>query len=129
MRRVTGGVTKWILWVMPVVVLAMGSVADLVLNAAATSPQAERFLPELFGLTVGMLTVLTFAMRRQAYLVAGVLFVFVEMVAVTLQMPLGMYIGVCAASLLTAAACFAVYARGPWMVADPVYTREREKRP
>ncbi len=129
MRKATGGATRWVLWAMPVVVFAMGAVADLVLNAAITSPQAERFLPEVFGLTIGMLTVLTFAMRRQAYLVAGVLFIFVEMVAVTLQMPPGMYIGVCAASLLTATACFAVYTRGPWVVADPVYAREREKRP
>jgi len=41
-------------------------------------------------LAVGMLTVLTFAMRRQAYLAAGIVFTFVEMVAVTLQMPLSM---------------------------------------
>ena len=129
MRKATGGVTKWVLWAMPVVVFAMGCVADLVLNAAATSPQAERFLPELCGLAVGMLTVLTFAMRRQAYLAAGLAFTFVEMVAVTLQMPLGMHIGVCAASLLTAAACFAVYVRGPWMMPDAVYVREREERP
>jgi hypothetical protein len=129
MQRATDAATKWVLWVMPVVIFAMGCVADLVLNAAATSPQAGRFLPELCGLTVGMLTVLTFAMRRQAYLAAGAIFIFVEMVAVTLHMPLGLHIGVCAASLLTAAACFAVYLRGPWTASDPVYVREQEKRP
>jgi hypothetical protein len=129
MQKATDAATKWVLWVMPVVIFAMGCVADLVLNAAATSSQAERFLPEVCGLTVGMLTVLTFAMRRQAYLVAGAIFVFVEMVAVTLHMPLGPHIGICAASLLTAAACFAVYLRGPWTTADAVYVRERENRP
>ena len=128
MQKATDGAMRWVLWVMPVVIFAMGCVADLVLNAAATSPQAERFLPELCGLTVGILTVLAFAMRRQVYLAAGAVFIFVEMVAVTLAMPPGMHIGVCAASLLTAAACFAVYARGPWLVPNAVYVREREER-
>lgn len=129
MRKATDETMRWVLWVMPVIIFAMGCVADMVLNAAATSPQAARFLPELCGLTVGMLTVLAFAMRRQAYLAAGAIFIFVEMVAVTLSMPLGMHIGVCAAALLTAAACFAVYARGPWMTPDAIYVREREERP
>lgn len=114
MHHVTDAAKRWVLRVMPVVVFAMGCVADLVLNAAATGPRAERFLPELCGLTVGMLTVLTFAARRQAYLAAGAVFLFVEMVAVTLGMPLGLRAGLCMASLATAAACFAVYLRGPW---------------
>ena len=129
MRKTTDAATKWVLWVMPVVIFAMGCVADLILNAAATSPQAGRFLPEVCGLTVGVLTVLAFAMRRQAYLAAGAIFIFVEMIAVTLHMPLGPHIGVCAASLLTAAACFAVYLHGPWTTVDAVYVREQEKRP
>jgi hypothetical protein len=129
MRKATDAATKWILWVMPVVIFAMGCVADLVLNAAVTSPQAGRFLPEVCGLTVGMLTVLTFAMRRQAYLAAAAIFVFVEMVAVTLHMPLSPHIGVCAASLLTAAACLVIYLRGPWTASNAIYVREQEKRP
>jgi hypothetical protein len=129
MRKATDGARKWVLWAMPVVIFAMGCVADLVLNAAATSPQAARFLPELCGLTVGVLTVLAFAMRRQAYLAAGAVFIFVEMVAVTLHMSPVMRVGVCAASLLTAAACLAVYLRGPWATAETVYAREQGKRP
>jgi len=129
MRKPTDATMNWAMRVMPVVIFAMGCVADLVLNAAATSPQAERFLPEICGLTVGVLTVLAFAMRRQAYLAAGIAFSFVEMVAVTLQMPLGMHVGVCVASLVTAAACFAIYVRGPWTTADAVYVREQEERP
>ena len=129
MRKPTDATMNWAMRVMPVVIFAMGCVADLVLNAAATSPQAERFLPEICGLTVGVLTVLAFAMWRQAYLAAGIAFSFVEMVAVTLQMPLGMHVGVCVASLVTAAACFAIYARGPWTTADAVYVREQEERP
>ncbi len=128
MRKATDGVMIWILRVMPVVIFAMGCVADLVLSAAARSPQAERFLPEVCGLTVGVLTVLAFAMRRQAYLAAGMVFIFVEMVAVALEMPLGMHIGVCAASLVTAAACLAIYARGPWTASGTVYVREQSER-
>jgi len=131
MRKETNraAMAMWVLRVMPVVIFAMGCVADLVLNAAVHSPQAGRFLPELCGLTVGMLTVLAFAMRRQTYLAAGAVFIFVEMVAVTLQMPLGMRVVVCAASLVTAAACLAVYARGPWAAPDAVYAEEQGKRP
>ncbi|MHB8646800.1 MAG: hypothetical protein ACYDAR_13500 [Thermomicrobiales bacterium] len=129
MRKTTDGATKWVLWVMPVVIFAMGSVADLVLNAAVRSPQAGRFLPELCGLTVGMLTVLAFAMRREAYLAAAAVFIVVEMAAVTLSMPVGLRIGVCAASLLTAAACLAVYARGPWATSDAFPVREQSDRP
>jgi hypothetical protein len=127
MRRGTDAPTRWILRLMPVIVFLMGCVADAVVNGAVNDPQARRFLPELCGMTVGMLTVLTFAMRRQAYLAAGAVFVFVEMVAVTLEMSMGLRIGLCAASLVTAAACFAIYLRGPWASPDPVYAREGER--
>ncbi len=122
-KAMTTAVSKWVLWAMPVVIFAMGCVADLVLNAAATSPQAARFLPEVCGLLVGMLTVLTFAMRRQAYLAAGAIFILVEMVAVTLGIPLGLRAGLCVASFLTAAACLAVYLRGPWADREHAATR------
>lgn len=128
MRKATDGAMTWILRVMPVVIFAMGCVADLVLNAAARSPQAERFLPEVCGLTVGVLTVLAFAMRRQAYLAAGAVFTFVEIVAVALDMPLGMRVGVCAALLVTATVCLAIYARGPWTASGTVYVREQGER-
>jgi hypothetical protein len=114
MQRATKAVTRGVLWAMPVVIFAMACVADLVLNEAATDPRAQRFLPQICGLVVGMLTVLTFAMRRQAYLIAAAAFITVEMVAVTLAVPLAARVGLCAASLLTAAACLAVYLRGPW---------------
>lgn len=128
MRKGTDAPTRWILRVMPAIVFIMGCVADAVLNAAAHDPQTRRFLPEICGLMVGALTVLTFAMRRQAYLATGALFVFVEMVAVTLAMPTGVRIGLCAASLATAAACFAIYLRGPWATPSAAYAREQGER-
>lgn len=129
MRKASDGAMIWVLRVMPIVIFVMGCVADLVLNAAARSPQAERFLPEVCGLTVGVLTVLAFAMRRQAYLAAGAVFIFVEMVAVALDMPLGMHIGVCAASFVTATTCLAIYAYGPWTVSGTVSAREQSEHP
>ncbi len=103
---------------MPAVILAMGCIADVSLNVAITDPQAGRFLPEVCGLVVGALTVLTFARRRHAYLAAGALFALVEMVVVTLAVPLAPRVGLCIASLATAIACFIVYARGPWSHLD-----------
>lgn len=129
MRRGTDAPTRWILRLMPVIVFFMGCVADVVLNSAVQDPQAQRFLPEICGLTVGALTVLTFAMRRQAYLAAGAIFVFVEMVAVTLDMPMDLRIGLCAASVVTAAVCFAIYLRGPWATPTSIYVREQGERP
>lgn len=129
MRRGADTPTRWILRVMPVIVFIMGCVADAVLNAAVHDPQTRRFLPEICGLTVGALTVLTFAMRRQAYLAAGAIFVLIEMVTVTIEMPFGARVGICAASLATAAACFAIYTRGPWATPSAVYARERGERP
>lgn len=129
MRRGTDAPTRWILRLMPAIVFVMGCVADAVVNGAIHDPQAQRFLPELCGMTVGMLTVLTFAMRRQAYLAAGAIFVFVEMIAVTMEMSMDLRVGLCAASLVTAAACFVVYLRGPWATPDAIYVRERSERP
>jgi hypothetical protein len=129
MRRGTDAPTRWILRLMPVIVFMMGCVADAVVNGAVSDPRAERFLPELCGMTVGMLTVLTFAMRRQAYLAAGAIFIFVEMIAVTLEMSMDLRAGLCAASLVTAAACFVIYLRGPWATAEAVSVREQGERP
>lgn len=114
---------------MPVVIFGMGCVADSVLNAAMHNAQAEHVLPQLCGMVVGMLTVLTFAMRRQAYLAAGVAFIFVEMVAVMLDLALLPRIGLCASSLVTAVACLVIYLRGPWETRAPAYARERDERP
>ncbi len=61
---------------------------------------------------------LTFARRRHAYLAAGALFALVEMVVVTLAVPLAPRVGLWIASLATAIACFIVYARGPWSPID-----------
>jgi len=103
---------------MPAVILAMGCIADVALNVAITDPQAGRFLPEVCGLAVGALTVLTFARRRHAYLAAGAIFALVEMIVVMLAVPLAPRVGLCVASLATAIACFIVYARGPWAPLD-----------
>jgi hypothetical protein len=124
MRKAHEAPMAWVLRVMPLIIFAMGCIADLVLNVAVTDPQAQRFLPEICGLTVGMLTVLTFAMRRQAYLAAGVVFMVVEMAAVALAMPFGIRLGTCAASLAVAAACLVIYTRGPWAPPRPVYAQD-----
>ncbi len=125
MRRVTDGAMVWTLRIMPIIIFVMGCVADAVLNSAIHGPQADRFLPEICGMTVGMLTVLTFARRRQAYLAAGLVFVFVEMVAVTLPLSLVMRATIGGVSLTTAAASLLVYTRGAWAMVRVGYAEER----
>ncbi len=124
-ERASNGAMNWVLRAMPVLIFAMGSVTDAIFNATIHGDIAGRFLPEICGLTVGVLTVLTFARRRSAYLMAGAVFIVVEMVAVTLALPLGLRFGLCALALAMAALCFAVYARGPWAPRAVRYAEER----
>jgi hypothetical protein len=117
-----------VLMFMPVVIFAMGCVADLVLNSAVTNPHVAKILPEICGLTVGALTVLTFAKRRHSYLVAAAVFTFTEMIAIALPLPIIVRAFVCCALVATAAACMAVYVRGPWAVLRAVPVEERADR-
>jgi hypothetical protein len=127
-QRVVDAASARVLFFMPVIIFAMGCVADLVLNSAVHDPQAGRFLPEICGLTVGALTVFTFAKRRHSYLIAAAVFTFTEMVAITLPLPTIARASVCCALVLTAAACLAVYVRGPWEARRLAYAEERADR-
>ncbi len=128
MRKAVDAVLGRALLFMPVMIFAMGCVADLVLNSAVTNPQAGKFLPEICGLTVGALTVLTFARRRHSYLVAAAVFTFTEMIAITLPLPIIVRAAVCCALVVTAAACMAVYVRGPWSTLRAIPIEERADR-
>jgi hypothetical protein len=44
-------------------------------------------------------------------------------------MSMDLRVGLCAASLVTAAACFAIYLRGPWATPETVSVREHSERP
>jgi hypothetical protein len=118
MHRAIDAVCRRAMVFMPAVILGMGCIADVALNVAITDPQTGRFLPEVCGLVVGALTVLTFARRRHAYLAAGAIFALVEMTVVTVAVPSAPRLGLCAASLATAFACLLVYARGSWASPD-----------
>lgn len=117
----------WTLIAVPALIFVMGAIADIALNSAIKGPYVERFLPEICGLTVGTLTVLTFARRRKAFLAAGAIFVLTQMIVITLDLPLGARAAISAGALLTAALCIAVYTYGPWepLTAAPVRQRSR----
>jgi hypothetical protein len=127
-RKAVDAVSSRVLTFMPVVIFAMGCVADLVLNSAVQDSQAGTFLPEICGLTVGALTVLTFAKRRHSYLAAAAAFTFTEMVAITLPLPVIVRASLCVALVATAAACMAIYVRGPWATLHAVPIKERVDR-
>ena len=115
----------WTLIAVPALIFAMGTIADITLNSAIDGSYAERFLPEICGLTVGVLTVLTFARCRKAFFAAGTIFILVEMIAITLALPLGVRAVVGAGALVTAAACFALFIYGPWETITPARQRLR----
>lgn len=117
----------WTLIAVPALIFAMGTIADIALNSAITGGYAERFLPEIGGLTVGTLTVLTFARRRAAYLAAGVAAIVTEMTLITLDLPLMVRALAGAGALVTAAVCFFVYAYGPWQTLATAPARQRER--
>lgn len=117
----------WTLIAVPALIFAMGTGADIALNSAIRGSYAERFLPEICGMAVGLLTVLTFARRRVAYLAAGIFFIFVEMIVITLELPLEARAAVGAGALATAAACFALYVYGPWETLAAAPARQRSR--
>ncbi len=117
----------WALIAVPALIFVMGTIADITLNSAIDGPFAERFLPEICGLTIGVLTVLTFARRRAAYLAAGAIFVLVEMVVITLDLPLAVRAAVGAGALVTTAACVAVAIFGPWATLAAAPARQRSR--
>jgi hypothetical protein len=127
-QKVIDGIVGRVLIIMPVVVFAIGCIADLALNAAVQDPRVGRFLPEICGLTVGTLTVLTFAKRRHSYFAASAVFTFAEMIAIMLPLPIIARASVCCALVVTAAACMAVYVRGPWATLRTVPVEERVDR-
>jgi hypothetical protein len=127
-RKAVNAVLKRALIFMPLVIFVMGCVADLILNSVVEDPWAVRLLPEICGFTVGVLTVLTLAKRRHSYLVAAAVFTFTEMVAIMLPMPITVRAAFCLSLVATAAACMAVYVRGPWAALRAAYIHERADR-
>ncbi len=110
----------------PVLVFFVGCFVDIALNSVLSGPRVSMFLPEVCGLTVGALTVLTFARRRDAYLVAGAVYAVVEMLAVTAPMDVPMRIAVCVACLAVAVICLTVYVRVPWATVQTIPTQQRD---
>ncbi len=100
---------RWPLVVTPGLIFGVGGFADYMLSMAVHGLNAEIVLPAVAGLTVGTLTVLTFARRRDAYIVAAALFTAVAVIAVTLTVPLALRIALCACCLAAAGASLGAY--------------------
>ncbi|MGI8856954.1 MAG: hypothetical protein ACR2JW_14500 [Thermomicrobiales bacterium] len=114
--------------VTPAMIFGTGCFADFVLSTAVHGPNIERALPACAGLMVGTLTVLTFAKRRDAYLVAAALFTAVALIAVTLAASLALRASLCAACLIAVGASLASYAVVPEQKRAPARSESRDER-
>jgi hypothetical protein len=119
----------WPLIVTPAMIFGAGCFADFVLSTAVHGPNIERMLPACAGLTIGTLTVLTFAKRRDAYIVAAALFTAVAIIAVTLAASVVLRAGLCAVCLATVGASLASYTLVPERKLASARSRSRDDRP
>lgn len=129
MQRRGKKAATWPLIVIPAVVFAVGCFADFALSSAVHGPNAERLLPAVAGLTIGTLTVLTFAKRRDAYIVTAALFTAVAIIAATLSASVATRVGLCAASLAVVSASLAAYSLLPARTPADVRADSRDNRP
>lgn len=113
MQRSKKKAASWPLVVTPAVIFGVGCFADYALSTAVHGPNAEILLPAVAGLTVGTLTVLTFAKRRDAYIVTAALFTAVAVIAVTLAAPAAVRVVLCACSLAVVSASLGAYTLVP----------------
>lgn len=119
MQRVRQWAARWPLVVTPTLVFVVGCAVDIAVNSAIRGDLTERVLPEICGLTIGLLTVLTFARRRSAYIGTAAMFVLAEMVVVALPLDLSVRLALSAACFVTAAACLGVFFRVRWATVQP----------
>jgi hypothetical protein len=129
MRRSGKKAATWPLIVTPAMIFGVGCFADFALSTAVHGPNIERALPACAGLTIGTLTVLTFAKRRDAYIVAAALFTAVAVIAVTLSAAVTLRAGLCAACLAAVGASLASYVLVPERKLTSVRQESREDRP
>lgn len=122
MRLTKNGVALWPLIVTPALVFVTGVAMDVAINSTITGGYAERFLPEICGLLVGLLTVLTFARRRGAFLGTALIFMLAEMIAVTLPLMIEVRLVLALACAITIVACLGMYTRFAWTLVSLRFT-------
>lgn len=118
----------WPLVVTPAMIFGVGCFTDFVLSTVVHGPNIERALPACAGLVVGTLTVLTFAKRRDAYIIAAALFTAVAIIAITLAASVALRLGLCAACLAVIGASLASYSLVPEQGLRPARPEHRDDR-
>lgn len=118
----------WPLIATPTVIFGAGGFADFALSTAVHGPNIERVLPACAGLTIGTLTVLTAARRRDAYIVAAALYTAVAIIAVTLAASIALRASLCATCLAAVGASLGAYTLLPEREAAPVRPDRRDDR-
>ena len=119
----------WPLIVTPAMTFGVGCFADFVLSTCVHGPTIEQALPTCAGLTIGALTVLTFAKRRDAYIVAAALFTAVAIIAVTLPTSVALRVSLSTSCLAVVGTSLASYALPPEQRLSPVRPDRRDDRP
>lgn len=125
MQRGKKRAAVWPLIVTPALIFAVGVFADFVLSAFVQGLPAESILSAVSGVTVGALTVLTFARRRDAYIVAAGLYSAVAIIAATLTISLPLRLALVVACLVAVTAALLASIVAP----EPQAVNVRNDRP
>ena len=119
----------WPLVVTPAVVFAVGCFVDFILSSSIQGKPAEQMFPAVSGLTVGALTVLTFARWRDAYIAAAGVYSAAAVIGATVGFSVTVRIAMIAACFVAIAASLVAYTLIPERMAVRVRRNDRGDRP
>jgi hypothetical protein len=119
----------WPLIVTPAVIFAVGCFADFVLSSSIQGRSSDQLFPAVSGLVVGVLTVLTFARMRDAYIAAAAIYSAVAVIGATVSYPVTVRVAVIAACLVAVAASLVAYTLVPERKTVRVSSNDRRNRP
>ncbi len=129
MQRGKKRAATWPLIVTPALIFAVGCFVDFILSSSIQGLPSEQLFPAVSGLTVGALTVLTFARWRDAYIAAAAVYSAAAVIGATVGFSVTVRIAMIAACLLAIAASLVAYALIPERRAVRVRPNDRGDRP
>jgi hypothetical protein len=119
----------WPLMITPAVVFAVGCFVDFILSSSIQGKASEQLFPAISGLTVGALTVLTFARWRDAYIAVAAIYTAAAIIGTTVPFSVSARLGMIAACLFAIGLSLIAYALVPQPQAIQVQSNDRDRNP
>jgi hypothetical protein len=103
----------WPLVLTPALIFGVGCFVDFILSSSLQGKPAEQMFPAVSGLTVGALTVLTFARWRDAYIMATAVYSGAAVIGATVNYSITVRAALIAACLAAIVASLVAYTLMP----------------